>query len=146
MAEVSESGIIDANADTVWTILRDFSGLKNFADDVVSSDIEDGLSADQIGAVRRLVFPDGGQLREQLVALSDHDRYLRYTMLPPEPLPMRDYSAQLRVIPITDSGRALVELSGRFSVPEANPDQVRDMVREVYKSGIKGMRAYIERI
>ncbi len=144
MPEVCESGIIDATADKAWSLLRDFGGLKNYADDIVSCEIEEGRPADQVGAIRHLVIQGGLEVRERLIALSDQERYLKYNLVPPETLPMRDYIARLRVVPITDEGKALVELSGTFSVAEGhNPEEVQELVRSVYKAGIKGMQNYI---
>lgn len=144
MPEVMESGVVNASADRAWAVLRDFASPKNFSQDIVSSDVEDDFPVDQVGVVRRMVFRDGGQLRERLVALSDRERYLRYTLLPPETIPIRNYSGKISVRAITDCDQALIEWTGSFSVPEGNPEEVREWVREGYRHGIKGMRAYIE--
>ncbi len=143
MPEVSESGIIDASADQVWAMLRDFTGAKNWAENMASSDIEDGRPGTQVGVVRRLVFQSGNEVREQLIALSDDERYFRYAMLSTETLPIRNYSGRVRVIPVTDCNASLVEWSGRFSIAEGEPEQICDWVRGIYKAGIKAMRTYI---
>lgn len=145
MPEVYESGIIDASADRVWAVLRDFAGLRNIAGDILACDIEDARPADQVGVVRRLTVRGGAEVREQLVALSDHGRYFRYRMLPPEPFPMRDYLAKVSVTPITDGGKALVQWSGTFSIPDGEPDDIRDVLAGIYRSGIDGIRTHLTR-
>ena len=40
---------------------------------IAASAIEDGGPVDMVGAVRRFRLADGGELREQLLALSDRD-------------------------------------------------------------------------
>lgn len=144
MPDVSESGIINASPDQVWAVLRDFTGAKNWADNMASSDTEDGRPGTQVGVIRRLVFRSGNEVREQLIALSDNERYFRYEMLSTETLPIRDYSGRVRVIPVTDCGASLVEWSGRFSIPKGNSEEICQWVREIYQSGIKAIRAYIE--
>jgi Polyketide cyclase / dehydrase and lipid transport len=146
MPEICESGVINASADRVWSVLRDFAGAKNWAENMESSDVEGGCPGDQVGVIRRLVFQGGAEVHEQLIALSDHDRYFRYALLAPKTLPIHEYSGRVRVIPITDSGKALVEWCGNFSIREGNPDDVRAWVRGIYKTGIESMRAYVESI
>ena len=143
MPEVCESGIINASADAVWAVLRDFSGTRAWAPNMASSAIEDGQAGDQVGAVRRLVFESGAQILERLIALSDVDRYFRYAMLTDEGLPIRDYTGRVRVIPITDNSQAVVEWSGTFTVREGDTKEVSEWVRDIYRSGIAGMRDHI---
>ena len=71
MVEVRRSTILDAPLDDVWAVLRDFNGHDRWHPIVASSAIEDGLDADQVGAVRNFQLADGGRIREQLLALSD---------------------------------------------------------------------------
>jgi len=146
MPEVCESGIIEASAEKVWSVLRDFSGASNWAPNMVSSALERGQAADQVGAVRRLVFESGAEVLETLIALSDHERYFRYAMPSTGSMPISEYHGRVRVIPVTDSDRALVEWSGNFAVREGSADDVCAWVRGVYKSGIAGMRTYIEQL
>lgn len=141
--EVVVSGLIDADADRTWAALRDFSGLHNFAHDVVSSEIEDGWPADRIGAVRRIVLTSGGVARERLLGLSDLERQLHYTLVTPGPFPLETYSERLRVIPVTDGDRALVEMTGAFRAPPGGSERSRVMIRGMYEAALVGMRAWL---
>ncbi|MCZ4253900.1 SRPBCC family protein [Sulfitobacter sp. G21635-S1] len=144
MTEVVASGVIDADADTVWMGLRDFSGPARWVRNIVTSDIEGEDAVDQVGAIRRLVFDSGNELCERLIALSDRERYFRYALLPPTSLPIQDYSGKVQVIPITDGNRALVHWCGSFTIREGAPEEVRAWVRSIYQRDIEDMQAYFE--
>lgn len=141
MVEVCASGVIDADAGTVWSGLRDFSGPARWVRNIVSSDIEDGRPVDQVGAVRRLVFDNGSELRERLIALSDHDRYLRYALLPPTSLPIEDYNGKVQVFSIRDSDRTFVRWCGTFTIREGNPEEVMLWVQGIYQRDIEDMQS-----
>ena len=141
MVEVCASGVIDADVDTVWSGLRDFSGPARWVRNIVSSDIEDGGAVDQVGAVRRLVFDSGSELRERLIALSDHDRYFRYALLPPTSLPIEDYNGKVQVFPVVESGRSFVRWCGNFTIREGEPEEVMDWVRGIYQRDIEDMQS-----
>ena len=75
MVKVRQSTIIDAPVDEVW---RDPARLQRprplASGDRRRAQIEGGEPVDAVGAVRRFRLADGGELREQLLALSDNDR------------------------------------------------------------------------
>lgn len=145
MTEVCASGVLDADADTVWAGLRDFSGPAHWVRNIASSDIEGEHAIDQVGAVRRLVFESGNELRERLIALSDRERYFRYALLPPTSLPIHDYSGKVQVLPITDDNRALVHWCGTFTIREGDPEEVKAWVQGIYQRDIEDMQAYFAR-
>jgi len=145
MTEVCASGVIDADADTVWAGLRDFSSPARWVRNIASSEIEDDHAVDQVGAVRRLVFESGNALRERLIALSDHERYLRYALLPPTSLPIHEYSGKIQVIPITNGDRALVHWCGTFTVRDGEPNEVKGWVQGIYQRDIEDMQAFFAR-
>ncbi len=106
------STIIEHSADHVWPAIRDF-GNYHWAGVVAETTIEDGKSGDAVGCVRR-IQTNGGLMRQRLLAHSDHERFYVYTLCEPSPLPLRDYVATIRVIPVTDGDRALVQWSAVF--------------------------------
>ncbi|KZB67317.1 hypothetical protein AUP42_13310 [Thalassospira lucentensis] len=145
MTEVIASGIIDADPETVWAGLRDFSGPARWVRNIATSEIEGNQAGDQVSAIRRLVFDNGNELRERLIALSDHDRYFRYAVLPTEKLPISDYNGKVQVIPVVEGNRSLVHWCGNFSVSEAEQDEVCAWVRGIYQRDIEDMQAYFAR-
>ena len=82
MANVYRSAVIDAPADKVWALVRDFNGLPKWHPAIGKSEIEGGLPGDCVGCVRRFTLKkDGGLLREKLLTLSDSGRTLTYNIL-----------------------------------------------------------------
>jgi hypothetical protein len=73
MVKVYTSSVIDAAADKVWGHVRDFNGLPRWVPAVADSRIENGLPADRVGCIRNFNLRDGGNIREQLLALSDYE-------------------------------------------------------------------------
>ncbi|WP_192954805.1 SRPBCC family protein [Gallaecimonas mangrovi] len=142
MTEVIASAIIDATPETVWASLRDFSGPALWVRNITSSDIEDGLAPDQVGAIRRLVFDTGSSIRERLIALSDHDRYFRYALLPTDDLPIKDYSGKVQVLPVTDGNRAMVHWCGNFTIRKGDPAEVCAWVQGIYQRDIEDMQIW----
>src|SRR5215510_11468024 len=70
---VYTSSVIEASADAVWAVIRDFNGLPRWAPFVADSRIEGGLPPDKVGCVRNFRLKEGGVIREQLLTLSDYD-------------------------------------------------------------------------
>lgn len=48
------SAVVDADADRVWALVRDFGGLADWILAIESSEIEGGVRADRVGCVRHL--------------------------------------------------------------------------------------------
>ncbi|MGA8901581.1 SRPBCC family protein, partial [Bradyrhizobium sp.] len=70
MPRIVKSTVINAPTDRVWNVLRDFNGHDRWHPAVATSTIERSQPSDKIGCVRRFKLADGGELREQLLALS----------------------------------------------------------------------------
>jgi hypothetical protein len=79
MARSYASSVIEAPAEEVWAVIRDFNGLATWHSGLVaSSEIEEGMAGDQVGCVRSFHLTDGTHLRERLLAHSDLDRSYTY--------------------------------------------------------------------
>ena len=109
MARAYTSTVIDAPADEVWEYLRDFNGLPKWTGGLIAtSEIEDGKTGDQVGAVRSFTLPDGTHFRERLLSHSDAQRAYSYNF-EKTPFDVDNYHATLVVKPITDGGGSFVE-------------------------------------
>jgi NADPH:quinone reductase len=138
---VRRSTIIDAPIDQVWAILRDFNGHERWHPAVVESRIEDGRAADEAGCVRRFRLTDGGELREQLLTLSDRDHRFSYCILD-APIPLVDYVANVSLKPVTDGNRTYWEWSSSFAAPEDRADELATLVGDgIYEAGFTAIRA-----
>jgi NADPH:quinone reductase-like Zn-dependent oxidoreductase/uncharacterized protein YndB with AHSA1/START domain len=145
MVKVRQSTIIDAPVDTVWRLLRDFNGHESWHPAIATSAIEGGEPVDMVGAVRRFRLKDGGELREQLLSLSDRERRLTYCLLE-APLPLMGYVAAISLKPVTDGDRTFWEWSSEFHPPVERRDELVRLVTEgIYRTGFEAIRRLVGR-
>ncbi|TGQ91092.1 hypothetical protein EN851_18115 [Mesorhizobium sp. M8A.F.Ca.ET.208.01.1.1] len=145
MVRVCQSTIIDAPIDEVWAILRDFNGHDRWHPAIAFSEIEGGEPIDAVGSVRHFRLNDGGELREQLLALSDKDRRLSYCLLE-APLPLMGYVASLRLKPVTDTDATFWEWRSEFNPPAHRREELVKLVTEgIYQAGFAAVRALLRR-
>ena len=141
MPRVYRSTIIEAPIEAVWTILRDFNGHDRWHPPVAASQIERGRDADRVGCVRRFRLNDGGELREQLLTLSDMETAFTYCLLD-TPIPLFNYVAHVRLTPVTDGDWTFWEWESRFDTPKGRADELGAMVGDgIYQSGFDAIRA-----
>jgi NADPH2:quinone reductase len=141
--EVTRSAIVDAPVDVVWSLIRDFNSHWAWHPAVGPSRIEGGLPADQVGCVRNFALKDGHRIREQLIALSDHEHVSTYCILDAT-LPMRRYVATVRLARVTDGERTFWHWRSSFDVPRGREREFADMVgRGVYEAGFAGAREWL---
>ena len=110
--EASFAARIDADPTRVWSIIRRFAAEADWNPIARTSRLvagEDGVP----GAVRELVTPDGTMVREQLVALDDRSRRLRYRMLT-FPIPVTDQENEIGVEPTEQAGVSRITFGARF--------------------------------
>lgn len=143
MVRVRQSTIIDAPCDEVWRVLRDFNGHADWHPAIAASEIEDRRPADAIGAVRHFRLRDGGELREQLLAISDKERALSYCLLE-APLPLMGYVASIRLKPVTDCNRTFWEWSCEFHPPVDRREELTRIVRDdIYRAGFAAIQTLL---
>jgi hypothetical protein len=108
MARAYYSTVLDAPAERVWAVIRDFGNYRLWVDGVDESGIEDGRPGDAVGSVR---FARMGEthIRQRLLAHSDVKRCYAYEFCGAPRSPVRDYRAAVRVTPVVDGGRSFVE-------------------------------------
>jgi hypothetical protein len=140
MPHVIRSTIIDAPVDRLWAVLRDFNGHDKYHPIVAQSAIERGLPSDKVSCVRRFTLQDGSELREQLLALSDVEMTMSYCLLE-TPIPLFNYVAHVRLLPVTDGNRSFWRWEGRFTTPAGREQELADVVgNDVYTNGMEAVR------
>ncbi len=143
MVKILRSTIVDAPSDQVWAVLRDFNGHDRWHPIVATSAIERGQPSDKIGCVRRFRLRDGSELREQLLALSDLEQAFSYCLLD-TPVPLLNYVAHVRLLPVTDGDRTFWAWESRFDAPPGEDEALERMVREdVYEAGFEAVRRHL---
>jgi Polyketide cyclase / dehydrase and lipid transport len=127
MIKVYTSTVVNASADSVWAVVRDFNGLPKWTPFVADSRIEGGLPADKVGCIRNFRLKDGGLIREQLLSLSDYDFQCTYSILE-SPMGVENYVATLKLTPITDGNTTFAEWSAEFDPPLGKERELADNI------------------
>jgi NADPH:quinone reductase len=144
MVEVRRSTIVDAPIEQVWAMLRDFNGHDTWHPVVLRSRIEDGLPSDMIGAVRDFQLADGSRIREQLLSLSDAEHSFEYCILN-APLPLMGYVAQVKLLPVTDSGQTFWEWRSTFKTPPSREKALAKRVGDdIYEPGFRAIKQQLK--
>ena len=140
MAEAYASSVIEAPAARVWERIRDFNALPDWHPAIAESRIEGGGPSDRVGCVRAFRLADGGFLRERLLALSDYDFSVTYSILE-SPMEVEGYVATLKLTPITDGDRTFAEWSAEFDCPpEREEELVARIAGDVFQGGFDALR------
>jgi len=138
--KVVRSTIINAPVDALWAVLRDFNGHDQYHPIVAASAIERGHPSDRIGCVRRFTLQDGSELREQLLSLSDLEMTYSYCLLD-TPIPLFNYVAHIRLLPVTDGNRSFWHWESRFTTPPGREAELAETVgNDVYSAGMEAVR------
>lgn len=141
MTKVYTSSVIGAPADRIWQVVRDFNALPDWVPAVAESRIEGGHPSDQIGCVRAFRLQDGGFLREKLLALSDYDFSVSYSILE-SPMGVENYIATLRLAPITDGNRTFAEWTAEFDCdPAAENDLIATIGNDVFQAAFDSLKS-----
>ena len=141
MARVYISSVIGAPADRIWQTVRDFNALPDWVPAVRESRIEGGQPSDQVGCVRAFRLEDGDFLRERLLALSDYDYSVTYSILE-SPMGVENYIATLKLMPVTDGGRTFAEWTAEFDCdPAAEAELVANIGNGVFQAAFDALKA-----
>ena len=140
MVRVYTSSVIDASAESVWEVVRDFNALSRWHPLIVDSRIENNQASDKVGCIREIRLRDGGRIREQLLTLSDFDYQCTYSILE-SPMPLTNYIATLKLTPITDGNRAFAEWSAEFDCDEAQERELAENIGQtVFQAGFNALK------
>ena len=117
---VTESVLLDASADEVWDIVKDFGALDKWHPAVTKTNLVVG-EATLRGAERVLTIGNyEGMVRETLTAYSDEDRSFSYVINLTDALPVKDYASTVSVVEVGDD-LSLVIWTGEFGrTPDNN--------------------------
>ncbi|MZR32284.1 SRPBCC family protein [Sneathiella litorea] len=141
MPSVYTSTVIAAQADRVWSVIRDFNALPDWTEFVVDSRIEEGLPSDKIGCVRAFRLENGGFIREKLLALSDYDYSFSYSILE-SPMGVENYVATVKLFPITDGGHTFAEWSAEFDcAPDREQELIDHISTNVFLGGLTSLKS-----
>jgi ligand-binding SRPBCC domain-containing protein len=139
MPRVVQSTVIDAPAEAVWALLRDFDAQERWNPAVTDIRIEQGRAGDRVGCTRNFRLSDGSRLREQLLALSDADMAFSYCLLD-TPLPLLNFTGHVHLVPVTDGDRTFWRWDCRFDAPADDKERLRRLVaKDIQQAGFNSV-------
>ena len=85
----------------------------------------------------------GEELKEQLVTLSDSETMFRYSIID-APIPLFNYVAELRLIPVTVQNHCFIQWKAKFQTPSERTDELMELVKnQVQRAGIQALEKEI---
>jgi hypothetical protein len=136
--------VINAPVAKVWSRIRDFNALPDWHPAIADSRIEGGRPSDSVGCIRNFNLVDGGNIRERLLCLSDATHACTYSILE-SPMPVQNYVATLRLLPITDGNRTYAEWSAEYDCPADQVEALRDLIgNSVFQGGFNALKKHLE--
>jgi ligand-binding SRPBCC domain-containing protein len=142
VVKVVRSTIIDAPCDAVWAIVRDFDNMPTWHPAIKKSIIERQRSSEVVGCVRLLTMPDGANVREQLLTLSDLEMSFSYCMLD-TPIALFNYVAHVRLLPVTDGNRTFWQWDATFDTRPGEADTMSSFVGDnVFVAGFEAIKKH----
>ena len=140
MIKVFVSSVIDASADQVWALVRDFNDLPSWHPLVDRSSIEGGRPSDAVGCVRSCHLTDGRRIREQLLSLSDYDLSFSYAIIE-SGLDLENFVAELKLTPVTDGNRTFGQWSAEIETASGKEQEMASFIsRNVFQAGFDGLK------
>lgn len=146
--KVTETVTIDAPAEKVWGIVKNFDALKDWHPAVAESPADKGNAE---GSVRQLKLKNGGALTETLEAYDDAKMRYSYRAKDGGALPVTNYTSTLIVK--AEGAKSVVEWRGAFyrgfpnndPPPDQNDEAAVKAITGVYQSGLANLKAIAER-
>jgi hypothetical protein len=124
---------LNVAADQVWEMVGRFNALPEWHPAVEKSELEDG------GKIRRLTLVGGGSIVERLEKMDKDGHVYRYSIVE-SPLPVANYTAELRVKPKEDGSGCTVEWSSDFNPMGASMAEATQAIQGVYQAGFDNLR------
>jgi mxaD protein len=146
---VHKTVTINASADKVWNLVKDFNALNTWHPAVAKDDIVEGTN-NSVGAVRLLSLKGGGTIKEKLLAFDATGHSFRYAIVEGA-LPVSGYTSRLSV-KSAGAGKSSVTWSGKFQRKNTgdnpgdseNDKTAVDTVTGVYQSGLDNLKKMAE--
>lgn len=140
MVQVYVSSMINAPASDVWRVIRNFNSLPDWTPFVAESRIEQNMPPDQVGCVRNFSLRNGSRIRERLLALSDYDLSVTYTILESD-MGVENYVATLSLTPVTDGNTTFAEWTAEFDCPEEREQALVNQIGQgVFQSAFNALK------
>jgi len=133
MGEVRVEEEVEAKAEQVWQIVREFGGLMNWNEGIDSCEVE----GSGIGSVRT-IKTGGIQIQERLEHIDDAGRSFSYSIIS-GPVPVENYLASVTIHEAGDD-RARITWQGSYDPKGAAEEDCAKLFTGVYQGGIAALR------
>jgi len=135
--QVARQGDMEASAEAVWALLRDFNEWNRWHPAILSSDRLEG-HPNQPGEVRRLGLGGEATITERLVDYSDADKRYTYIILSGV-MPVQQYESTIQVESAGD-GKAKITWKGSFDADGVSDTEAIKAIEGVYESGLDALQ------
>lgn len=135
-AQVHKQILIKAPLAQVWAIMGDFGGLTAW----FPSAEKCSVTGNGLGAIRRLVMPDGGVLEEEQTERVEGEQYT-YKIIAGD-VPFSDYSSRFAVV--EEAGATRVVWTAEFIPAPGAEQSAVEFVSSVYQGGLEGGKTLLE--
>lgn len=141
MVKVVRSTIVSAPIEAVWDLVRDFGGHDRWHPSVLESRVERDPYSDRVGCVRVSRFSNGAEMRERLLTFSDLEWTLSHCLLETS-LPVFNYIAHLRLLPVTDGQQTFWEWLCSFDTPKGREAELSSLIgNDVFQAGFDAVQS-----
>ncbi|MDH3688453.1 MAG: SRPBCC family protein [Gammaproteobacteria bacterium] len=131
MTKVRMSSHVNVSAGKLWELIGGFNALPDWHPAVEKSELEEG------GQVRRLSVAGGGIIVERLVASDDNGHSYSYS-IEDSPLPVANYTSELRV---KDAGDGCeIEWSSNFEPSGVPESEAVKVIEGIYQAGMENLK------
>lgn len=143
MAKVEYCALIDGEATRVWDVLKHFGQISKWHPAIPESIIEDGQPDGLVGCIRRLTLQDGAVLREKLLAVDETNLMFSYRF-EEAPLPVDNYVAIVRLLPLTGQDKTVVLWSASFDTRDPDPKgEQTAVIQSLIVGGHESLQRYL---
>ena len=136
---LTSSRVLAHSVETVWQKIRDFNDLPSWHPMIAKSAIEDGKRGDQVGAIRNFFTQDGGNIREQLLALDDQRHVIVYSILESD-MGVSHYVAEIQLQQVTNNNTTFASWSAKFDCADDKAQELKQFIGEtVFQEGLNAL-------
>jgi uncharacterized protein YndB with AHSA1/START domain len=140
---VEYSAVLEAQAEQVWNVLKQFGEIQKWHPSIAKSVIEDEMPDGLTGCVRQLSLADGAVVRERLLSVDDRRLTLSYRF-EEAPLPLDNYVATVRLVAVSDTNQTLVTWTASFELREpSTAEHYQALIRRMIVDGHKGLQGVL---
>lgn len=143
MAKVEYCALVDGEATRVWDVLKQFGQISKWHPAIPESIIEDGQPDGLVGCIRRLTLQDGAILREKLLAVDETNLLFSYRF-EEAPLPLDNYVAIVKLLPLTGQKKTVVLWSASFDTRDPDPKgEQTAVIQSLIVGGHESLQRYL---